>query len=112
MSFALAAYQSTMRRAAPTIHRTISSLHHTYIQTARCELDSHADTCALGSNFVLLHYIGRVCDVAPYNSEACNPKCDIPIITAATAYTDQQDGQVIFWSFMKVDGLVINSHTR
>ena len=86
LSCALAAYQSTMRRAAPTIHRTISSLHHTYIQTARCELDSHADTCALGSNFSLLHYTGWVCDVAPYNSEAYNPECDIPIVTAATSY--------------------------
>ena len=95
MSFALAAYQSTMRRAAPTIHRTILSLHHTYIQTARCELDSHADTCALGSNFLLLHYTGQVsCDVAPYNSEAYNPERDIPIVTAATSYLDQQDGQI------------------
>ena len=32
--------------------------------------------------------------MAPYNSEACNPECDIPIVTAATAYTDQQDDQV------------------
>ena len=90
----MATYQSTTRRAAPTIHRTISSLHHTYIQTARCELDSHADTCALGSNFVLLHYTGRVCDVAPYNSEAYNPEHDIPIVTAATFYMEQQDGRV------------------
>ena len=32
--------------------------------------------------------------MAPYNSEAYNPECDIPIVTAATSYTDQQDGQV------------------
>ena len=39
-----------------------------------------------------LHWSGI--DVAPYNSEAYNPECDIPIVTAATSYTDQQDGQV------------------
>ena len=40
-----------------------------------------------------LHWSGI--DVAPYNSEAYNPECDIPIIvTAATSYMDQQNGQV------------------
>ena len=77
LSCALAAYQSTTMRAASTIHRTILSIHHTHTQTARCELDSHVDTCAIGSNFVLLHYTGWVCDVAPYNSEAYDPDYNI-----------------------------------
>jgi hypothetical protein len=34
-----------------------------------CEFDSHADTRALGGNFVPLAYTGRVCDVPPYNAE-------------------------------------------
>ncbi len=58
------------------------------------KLDSHADTCALGSNFVPLHYTGRVCDVSPYNSNTYDPQRDVPIVTGATAYTDQATGQV------------------
>ncbi|KAI2495884.1 Reverse transcriptase (RNA-dependent DNA polymerase) [Fragilaria crotonensis] len=61
---------------------------------ACCELDSHTDTCALGSNFVPLHFTGRVCDVSPYNSEAYDAEKNVPIVTAATAYTDQSDGHV------------------
>ena len=90
----MAAYQTTSRRNAITVHRTLSSISHSIPKTARCELDSHADTCALGSNFIPLHFTGRVCDVSPYNSDAYDSEKDIPIVTAATAYTDQSNGQV------------------
>jgi hypothetical protein len=29
------------------------------------EMDTHADTCVLGPNFVILHFTGRECDVFP-----------------------------------------------
>jgi hypothetical protein len=29
------------------------------------EMDTHADTCVLGPNFIILHYTGRECDVSP-----------------------------------------------
>ena len=52
----------------PISHRTLSSTHFTQ-ELAQCELDlSHADTCALRSNFTLLSYTGRDCDVSPYNT--------------------------------------------
>jgi hypothetical protein len=35
-----------------------------------------------------------VCDVAPYNAQAYEPQRNIPIVTAATAYTDQETGEV------------------
>jgi len=60
---------------------------------ARCEFDTHADTCALGRNFVPLSYTGRVCDVTPYNAERGEAERNVPIITGATAYTSQEDGQ-------------------
>ena len=75
---------------------TIQSLVHRNSNntiTARNELDSHADTCALGSNFVPLQFTGRVCDVSPYNSKY-DPERDVPIVSGATAYTDQHTGQV------------------
>ena len=60
---------------------------------ARCELDTHADTCALGRNFVPLSYTGRVCDVSPYNSDVYESEKNVPIISGATAYTCQNSGQ-------------------
>jgi hypothetical protein len=29
------------------------------------EMDTHADTCGLGPNFIILHYTGQECDVSP-----------------------------------------------
>jgi hypothetical protein len=60
---------------------------------ARCELDTHADTCALGRNFTPLSFTGRVCDVSPYSSEHYESEKNVPIITGATAYTCQESGQ-------------------
>ena len=91
----MAAYQSTQRRTTTNKFANISSYSSNIsTTTARNELDSHADTCALGSNFVPLHYTGRVCDVSPYNSNTYHPERDVPIVTGATAYTDQATGQV------------------
>jgi hypothetical protein len=73
--------------------RGLSSLRNTTHHFARCELDSHADTCALGSNFIPLSFTGRACDVTPYNAETYEPERDIPIISGATAYTCQDSGQ-------------------
>ena len=33
---------------------------------ARCEMDSHADTCVAGPNFIILSFTGEQCDVTPY----------------------------------------------
>jgi hypothetical protein len=30
------------------------------------EMDTHADTCVLRPNIVILHYKGRECDLSPY----------------------------------------------
>jgi hypothetical protein len=88
----MAAYHSSERRELPH-NRTISQLHKTIEpQPARCELDSHADTCALGANFTPLSYTGRVCDVSPYNADAYSPERNIPIVSAATAFTCQESG--------------------
>ena len=89
----MAAYHTTARRHTSTSHRILSSISHRKTHLGRCELDSPADTCALGANFVPLHLKGRVCDVAPYNADTYSPERDAPIVSAATAYTNQQSGQ-------------------
>ena len=56
------------------------------------EMDTHADTCVLGINFVILEYSGRVCDVYPYSQDYEAIK-DIPIVRGATAVQDQDTGE-------------------
>ena len=48
------------------------------------ELDSHADTVVLGSNAVVLHYMGN------NEYEAIS---NVPVVHAATLWTDQNDNQ-------------------
>ena len=73
----------TKRRVAVTgIH---DPTHHTdQGHMARCELDLHADTCVLGSDFKLIELTGEVMDVVPYHEEY-DAKKDVPIVSAATA---------------------------
>jgi hypothetical protein len=51
------------------------------------ELDSNADTCCLGTNFVIMGYTGRTADVYPYEKSYA-PIANIPIVKGATAYDD------------------------
>ena len=87
----VAAHETICRRASENHLRFVASVN---VETvfARCELDSHADTCALGRNFVPLAYTGRVCDVSPYNPNS-KPEKNVPIITGATAFTSHENGE-------------------
>lgn len=58
----------------------------------RIDLDSHADTVVLGSNCVVLHYTGKVCEVSPYSDEY-EAIADIPVFGGATLWTDTIDNQ-------------------
>jgi len=54
-------------------------------QVGECEMDSHADTCCLGSNFIPIYFTGKICDVAPFLSDLPNQE-GIPICSGATAF--------------------------
>jgi Reverse transcriptase (RNA-dependent DNA polymerase) len=56
------------------------------------EMDTHADTCVLGKNFIITQYTGRECDVVPY-SDDYEAVTGVPIVTGATAWTDQNTGE-------------------
>ena len=60
--------------------------------SSRIELDSHADTIVLGSNCVVLHHTGKVCEVSPYldNYEAIK---NVPVVCSATLWIDTVDNQ-------------------
>lgn len=91
--------RTTTRRLAST--RSLSKLSNmvpTETVIGRVELDSHADTTVFGRNFVVMSYSGKECDVMPYsdNYEAVK---DIPIVTAATAWTDKETAQTYILVF-------------
>jgi hypothetical protein len=82
--------------------------------SGKMELDSHADTCVLGINFVILEYSGRVCDVYPYSQEYTAIK-DVPIVRGATAVQCQETGETFIliineglWYGDKMDHSLIN----
>ena len=68
---------------------------------ARCELDSHADTCVAGPNFHVDEYTGEHCDVTPYSTDY-QPLKDIPIVNASTAFTDPHTGDTVILRFNQV----------
>lgn len=62
------------------------------------ESDSNADTCCLGSNFIILRYTQRTADVYPYDS-SYTPMTNVPIVTGATAWTDPYDNKTYILVF-------------
>ena len=56
------------------------------------DLDSHADTIFCGSNCIVMHYMGKECDVAPY-TDAYNTIKAVTISQASTAYDNTETGE-------------------
>jgi hypothetical protein len=68
---------------------------------ARCEMDSHADTCAAGPNFLVLELSGEQCDVTPYMSDY-QPITNVSVVIAITAFTDKPNGETVILHFNQV----------
>ncbi len=68
---------------------------------ARCEMDSHADTCVAGPNFKILEYTGEQCDVSPYTNDY-DPITNVSVVNAATAFTDESSGETVILRFNQV----------
>ena len=66
---------SSMRRRKKNIPGVNPSLP----SHGRIELDSHSDTVVLGSNCVVLHHTGKVCEVSPYMDEY-DAITDVPVV--------------------------------
>lgn len=56
------------------------------------EMDSHADTVALGRNSIILRYTHRQCEVTPY-AETYDSIGNVKIVTGATGYTNKCTGE-------------------
>ena len=68
---------------------------------ARCEMDSHADTCVAGPNFIVLEFTGEQCDVTPYTTDY-QPIINVSVVNAATAFTDESTGETVILHFNQV----------
>ena len=58
---------------------------------ADVEWDSNADTCCLGSNFVIVGHTHRIAEVFPY--DVTMPSVQVPIVSGATAYDCSKTNQ-------------------
>jgi len=64
------------------------------IVEAMTEIDSHADTCCLGTNFVPLYFTGKICDVTSFLDDL-PATTDVKICSGATAYDDANGNTII-----------------
>jgi hypothetical protein len=92
----LNAVLSSVRRIKTSGNRLISSIEA--LSSCRAELDSHADTCAVGSTAYILEYTDRVVDVAPFSDDYQQME-EIPIVKAAFAYDDPATGETFILTF-------------
>jgi len=59
---------------------------------ARNEMDTHADTCCAGANWVLMEYTGEICEVSPFLSDY-DPVTEIPLARCGTVWTSPDTGE-------------------
>ena len=68
------------------------------LSECRAELDSHADTCAVGETAYILEYTDRVVDVASFSDDYKQME-EIPIVKAAFAYDHPTTGETYILTF-------------
>ncbi|CAJ1936118.1 unnamed protein product [Cylindrotheca closterium] len=62
-------------------------------------MDTNADTCCLGKNFVIMSYTPRLANVYAYDPAL--PPTNVPIVSGATAYDCPQSGNTFILIFNK-----------
>jgi len=67
--------------------------HHEF-KEAWCELDTHADNCCVGDNFVTLEHTSHTVNMTPFHPEYQAIK-NVPIVKAATAYVSPITGETV-----------------
>ena len=55
-------------------------------------MDSQADTIVCGSNCIVMNFMGKEYDIAPY-TDAYNTIKTVPMVQAATAYENPETGE-------------------
>jgi hypothetical protein len=60
---------SSLRRRVSRTNGMLNAIPQEPVHST-LEMDTHADTCVLGPNFVIMHYTSRECDVSPYTGKS------------------------------------------
>jgi hypothetical protein len=92
---AIALFQSTERRRVARVVARSQAMSNKCPEDpifGQVEMDSHADTCVLGKNFIIFSSTGRECDVYPYTDSYDGIK-GVQIVSGATSWTCQQTGE-------------------
>ena len=63
---------------------------HSQLSTLRVELDSHADTCAVGQNALVIHEHPNVVMVSGF--DPLQPPCQAKVVDTAIRYTCRETG--------------------
>ena len=74
------------------LHSFKVEYEHQSIVHAANKMDSNADTCCLGANFVILSHSNRFADVYAYDT-SLEPTHNVPIVTGVTTYLDPVTGR-------------------
>jgi hypothetical protein len=64
-------------------------------------MDTHADTCVAGANFLAREFNGFTCKVLPFSNDYESTK-DVPIVSAATAWTNKETVETVILYFHQV----------
>jgi hypothetical protein len=89
---------TTGRRTVAKLHTSSNNHMSTPGIQGRLEIDNHADTHALGRNFSVLSFTGRICDVSPF-VDHYKPTRGIEVVSAATAWDDPETLETIILVF-------------
>jgi len=84
---------SSIRSKQRNVSKMSFQQHHSLDSTITgyCELDSHADTCVAGSNCVVMEVTEQTVNVSAF-ADVHGVMKNIPIVTAATAFDDENTG--------------------
>jgi hypothetical protein len=65
-------------------------------------MDTHADTCVAGANFLACEFNGITCEVIPFLKNDYESTENVPIVSAATAWTNKETGETVILYFHQV----------
>ena len=81
------------------IHGTAKQVEQPKPHTkANNKCDTNADTCCLGTNFIILNYSQQMANVHAYDKSIA-PTTDIPVVSGVTTYDDPISGDTYMLIF-------------
>ncbi len=76
---------------------------------ARCEMDSHADTCVAGPSFLVLEFTGEQCDVTTYTNDY-EQITNVSVVNAARHILTNRQERLWFCNLTKYCGAVSEAY--